>query len=972
MKSTLGRNRTARACMVLAMLGWANAGAAQDAPELEEPAELEPAEPEAEPEPEPAEPEPEPPAPVEEPATTGFSAEGQIGFDAVAEPEPAAGASTGDEIVVTGSRIRRSSFSQPSSVALIDRKQLTRSGATNMADVVRNLTINAGSQYNTDVSTAAAGTAQFNLRGLGLSSTLVLLNGRRVVNSGALSTDGSNFVDINTIPVTAIERIEILKGGASAIYGSDAVAGVVNIITRKNVEGFEVQLGGQATDKFDHGEWDVALTGGTSSDTTRITGTLSYFKREPLWAKDRDFTENGRNVSLLGWPSSYITFDPGTGLPTGVQRDPNCTMVERAGEVTDPNGRPFCTLDFNDYFMLFPDEERVNLMVSFEHDIGDHVTAYVEGAYARARTERGLSPSFPLLQQVIVPADHQYNPYGVPARWLGRPLGGDSAGQTQFYKSDTLHTATGLKGDFEGLSDGKFGDWEWHLGGTWSTNRFYFGLPDARQDQLQGALNSCSPGSDPANCWNPFFNGPRNSAALIDRVIGELTSEAEVQLSTLGFDFNGPLFELPGGDLSLAVGGQLRHESTKVNNDADANAANYNFLIGGPDWQAKRDILAAYGELSLPLVKGLEVQAAGRLEHYDDVGSTLDPMLGLSWTPALTFVGDEASLVSRVRVRGTYATSFRAPSLLQVHGAQTELAPIRNVVATPDGEPSVAPADTYLAVRTRGNPGLDPQQATAMTAGFEWTPVQGLFLQGDYWNYDYKDIIVKENAQQKVSEDYLDMNDPDVQRDPTGLPELIFVDFINAPSVTTHGVDATIMYSSDFNANAGTWSFGAMGSYVLAYRIPQSAVSSTVVDEDFVDCSDDKCDVAGVRNATNFAAPLPRLRMNVPLGWTMNGHTAALSVNFISAYRDDFDSDPAPPMGDEQNEQYNDIDAWATFDLQYSYRIDEGDGLATTIRVGCTNLFDAQPPRVDAPFGYDVLTHDARGRLLYARLIQEF
>jgi outer membrane receptor protein involved in Fe transport len=888
-------------------------------------------------------------------------------------PEPAAEApapaeGTSDEMIVTGSRIRRTSFSQPSSVQLMDRKQLALSGADNMADVVKNMTINSGSDFNTDVSTGAGGTAQFNLRGLGLSSTLVLLNGRRLVQSGALATDGSNFVDINTIPVSAIERIEILKGGASAIYGSDAVAGVVNIITRKNLDGLEIQLGGQATDKFDQGEWDVALTGGTHSDTTRMMGTVTYFNRDPLWAKDRDFTDNGRNVSLIGWPSSYVLLDPATGAPIGVQRDPGCEMVPRADAFDDPNAgnRPYCRFDFNDYYNLFPSEERVNVLGTLEHDIGDSVTAFVEAAYARARTERGLSPSFPLLKPVIVPADHQYNPYGTPVRWLGRPLGGDSVGQTQFYNSDTLHTAAGFKGDFAALSDSKLGDWEWNLAGTWSTNQFVFGLPDARQDVLQNALNSCTPGSNPANCWNPFYAGPRNSEALIDRVIGELTVDTNVELSTIGVDFSGPLFELPGGDFSLALGGQVRHEDVIVNLDDDANAEGFNFLIGGPDWEAERDILAAYGELSMPFAEGLEVQAAARLEDYDDVGSTVDPMLGVSWTPAVTFNGKEASPASKVRVRGTYATSFRAPSLLQAHGAQTELTPIFNVVAV-DGEPVTAATATYLAARTEGNPFLEAQKATAITAGLEWAPVTGLFLQADYWNYDYEKIIVKENPQQKVDADFLDMDDPDVHRGLGGNPEQVDISFINAPSVTTHGIDLDVNYSSDFDADAGRFSFGAGGSYVLAYEIPENQIGPTVRDADVVSCSGGECDVAGVRNSGNFARPLPRLRMTVPLSWTLEGHTAGIAVHFISGYKDDFDAN-ADPM----EETFRDIDAWTTLDLQYGYRIDEGDNLATTIKVGCNNVIGSDPPEVDTGFGYDVLTHDARGRLLYARLIQEF
>ena len=977
-------------------------------------------------------------------ATPGTAAEGEAGAEggvslsasttAPPPPPPAAASGAGEELVVTGSRIKRTSFATPSAVEVVDRKQLAATGAQRMGDVVKNMDINSGSEFNTDVSTAAAGTANFNLRGLGLSSTLVLLNGRRLVQTATASTDGSNFVDINTIPVSAIERIEILKGGASAIYGSDAVAGVVNIITRKKMNGFEAQIGGQTTDNFDQREWDAALTGGASTERTRMVGTVTYFNRSPLDAEDRDFTKNGRNTSALGWPSAFVKLnpmgftpvtrptldasgntmpmlnadgtpklDPMTGMPLVVREtdtfvDPGCGKVPLSAPING-GANPatdLCSFNFNSYYKLVAEEHRVNTYGSVEHDISDHTTIYFEAAYARGRTKRTLSPSFPILQTILIPADHRDNPFppmpgpdgmagtaddvpGTPLSWQGRVLGGNSPPTPQFFDSDTLHTAAGIKGDLGGVASGvsMLEDWEWELSGTWGMNRFEFGLQDILTDGLRAAVSSanCGPMSmNPAACLNPFTTGTPTDPALLKKLNGELRYKGDTELTTVGADINGPIVTLPGGDLSLAAGAQMRNESLMVDADHDSNQFAYIFLIGGPDYQADRRILAGYGELSLPFFSGFELQAAARVENYEDAGSSMNPMFGLSWIPAKTFMGDTAPQVSKVRLHGTYATTFRAPSLLQTGGAQTELREIYNF--TPDmatGAPTQAARASYAAVRTLGNPNLDPEKATAITAGLEWGPVTGMLLSADYWRYNYDGIVVKEDAQKIVADSYQcnAMSNPGacdarVTRSAAGVPTQIKVEFVNKNSVVTHGVDFGLNYASDFGGTAGTFNFGATGSYVLSYEIDDTEVAKAVKDADVIKCSGGSCDVAGNRNFVNFARPIPRLRATVPLGWNYDMHGATVMLHYISSYQDDFNSAAAGKPAD-----YATIDAWLAVDLQYAITIPEGDAASTKIAIGVQNLLDADPPKVSVGLGYDVFTHDPRGRILYARLTQQ-
>jgi iron complex outermembrane recepter protein len=287
-----------------------------------------------------------------------------------------------------------------------------------------------------------------------------------------------------------------------------------------------------------------------------------------------------------------------------------------------------------------------------------------------------------------------------------------------------------------------------------------------------------------------------------------------------------------------------------------------------------------------------------------------------------------------------------------------------------NGQPVPAAGTAFAAVRTLGNPGLKPQTSNAISAGLEWGPVKGLLLSSDYWRFDYTDIIVKEKGQNIVDNDFKFASmpataNPNVQRSAaTGAPTQITAHFVNASSVNTQGIDVGLNYHTDFGANAGTYGAGATGSYVLTYDIPIDQVGPVLSKSPDVSCSGGKCNVAGLRNFTTFARPIPQLRATFPVTWAMDAHSAAIIVHFIGGYKDDENPDlmtAALPA----------ISPWVSFDLQYSFRLHETGALATTFKVGVLNVLDAKPPTVATGLGYDVLTHDPRGRMIYGRLIQE-
>lgn len=670
---------------------------------------------------------------------------------------------------------------------------------------------------------------------------------------------------------------------------------------------------------------------------------------------------------MIGQPSGYVLIGGG-GTPVGTYTDPACGTAPLSSTNTESevmNQRFLCRFDFNSYFNLVLDQQRANIWTSVEHDVSPYTMVFLEAGYSRNRALRALSPSFALLNYPAFRGDHSYYPgqdaMGNPLPpaaailWYGRPLGGGAPRKFIDYATDSIHTVAGIKGDFGGVAQGsQFEDWHWEVAGSWGNLRYTFGIEDALRAPVSDALNACGPDGDPADCWNPFYSDPpTNSAVLNDRIHGELKARTDTELTTVNADIGGPIVELPGGDLGLAVGVQTRREAAATDLDNDANEENYVFLVGGPDWAAERNILAAYGELILPFFDGFELQAAGRLENYDDVGSTFNPKVGISWIPLINSPG----VMEKFRVRGTYATSFRAPSLLQVDGAVTSLQQSYNVTvdtmdADMDGDttdPLTATSGTFIAVRATGNADLKPEEAVAITGGFEWELTKGLVLEADYWNYNYENLVVLESYQQIINEDYMDMDDPRVHRSEIGQLRGVDVQFVNAPTLKTDGIDFAAYYNIELDTDMALL-LSTRGTYVLSFDIEVPSSMGTTTFEG-----------VGNRNLNNPAPSIPALRINFPIQYTVGVHGIGVVARFISGYDND----------DAQSEQKS-IDPWVTFDLQYGFRIQEDDNLATMIKVGVLNVLDSDPPGLDAELGYDTRVHDPRGRIIYGRLTQEF
>lgn len=840
-------------------------------------------------------------------------------------------------ILVTGSFVRRSeNFESPSPLAVVDSVSIDSIGAKNIADITQTLTINTGAQNNPDAFTqnATAGTSNINLRGLGVASTLVLLNNKRQVVNAQPTNDGLNFVDTSSlVPMIAINRMEVIKDGASALYGSDAVAGVVNFITKKDYDGAKVTFDYQDGAHGDNKEYIIQGLWGSVGDNGSVMAAISYTNRSPMFLSDRRLSRPQDDTSALGNPGSF--FLGGTPFidPTG------CAEFGGFPQLLAPSGTVpgleigFCGFDFGNTYSYVPDESRVTAYVKAEYELTDNITWLNELSIARNRAERGGSPSFPILTLPVVPADHPNNPFGAPVGFFGRAEGNGVPGDPANTESDTFRFNTTLTGEL----DNGF----WELSYTNGTNDFLFQVDDVLNTEFNLALNGLggadcnpltgTPGVGACEYFNPFatsYTVSPNSQYVIDSFTAKQVIDSKSDLQVIEGFASIDAFDMDGGTAGLAFGLQWREERLSQDYDALANQDSFTFVIGNPDFEGKLDVYAAFAELALPVSDVLDIQLALRYEDYGgSIGDTIDPKVAFSWRAS-----DEFSL------RGSWSSSFRAPTVFLRNGGATTLQQL--------SDPVFGGAAAFAAVRTSGNEDLKPEESTAYNIGFSAEPVDDLSIEVDFWNFDFEDLIIQENAQA-----ILNANPQDTTRiiragDPLNGPLLqVLNTYVNASELSTSGLDLVASYKID--SDVGSFSPSINATYILDYELidPQAGV----------------IDGAGKRNFSNIGTSSPELRANLGLNWQNDIHSANIFVRYISSYDDDQNDDAEIDSQVTVDAQYN-VNLSAVFDTETDY----------LLTIGGINLFDEDPPQVFTNSGFDSKVHDPRGRQIYARIAIEF
>lgn len=840
-----------------------------------------------------------------------------------------------EEIVITGSYLKGSPTDGASPIEVIDRETIENIGATSIADITRNLSANSGSENNSDSFTQGAtqGTSNVNLRGLGLSSTLILVDGRRHTLTGATANDGSAFVNTNAIPVVALERVEVLKEGAASIYGSDAVAGVVNYIFRRDFSGTEIEVSTQEADISGQTDDRVSVIWGAENGNSNFVLAASVLDRSPM--SGADFNPSLAQLGISGLGTSFLLFGPDTvesgpysGTYTPFQNVPDPSCLANNGILIPQASGSRCGFVFGPRFNVVNDEDHESMYGSFKTLLGNGNSLEVDlMSTATDVNDNPQSPSYPALSYLspanaIMPGTGG-SPFAVPVLWLGRALGSAFPSPIAPREIETDRFSIGLSGNF----DNGF-DWDAHY--TVSSEDFYGQQPDTSTSKFSAAIKG-NGGNSGNQTWD-LFTPSNNSADLIKWISTNQQTWTETELAVFDFVVTGQWV-----GMDIASGFQYRDETFNVARGASSIAqfdasgnitvpADLLFLGGGLESNASRDAMAVFIEGSMNPSDRLEINTALRYEDLEK-DSSINPKISFRY-----------QATDNLALRASFSTSFREASLAQLTSTTIGLQGIQDFNA--DGSPKGG--TTFIRIAQANNQNLNPEESDNLNIGAMWKPTNQLSMKLDYWAIDYTDVITIESAQGKVA---ANPNDPDVKRTTDGTLTGVTTKYFNAQNVNTSGLDFESTY--DFETTWGQAQIGVNMMHMFEYEIPLNG--STV-------------DVVGKFNHDNFARSLPESKAIFRASLNSGNNTLALFGRYTSDYKTTRPLDTtAKSRGFSQN-----IDSFFTVDLMNAYIIEMND-TDLKLSVGVTNLLDEEVPQVyDASnFSYDAKHHDPRGRMVY-------
>ena len=840
-----------------------------------------------------------------------------------------------EEVMVTGSYIKGSATDGASPVEVIDREEIENIGAVSIADITRNLSVYSGSENASDSFTQGStqGTSNVNLRGLGLSSTLILVDGRRQTLTGATANDGSVFVNTNSIPVVALERVEVLKEGAAAVYGSDAVAGVVNYIFRRDFTGVEFEMSSQEADISGQTDDRVSIIWGAENGNTNFVLAASILDRSPM--SGADFNPSLAQLGISGLGTSFLLFGPstvasgpyaGTYAPFENVPDPSC--VANQGILIPQASGQRCGFVYGPRFNVVNDEDHMSMYGSFKTLLAngngleiDYMSTSIDV------NDNPQSPSYPALSYLspanaIMPGTGG-NPFGVPVLWLGRALGSAFPSPIAPRENETDRFSIGLNGSF----DNGF-DWDAHY--TVSSEDAYGQQPDTSTSRFSAAING-NGGSAGNQTWD-LFTPSNNSADLIKWISTNQQTWTNTELAVFDFLMTGSV-----GNIDIASGLQFRDESFDIARGASSIAkfdaagnitepADLLFLGGGLESTANRNATALFIEGSMNPSDRLEVKGALRYEDLES-DSSVDPKIAFRYQAS-----DELAL------RASFSTSFREASLAQLTSTNISLQGIQDYNA--DG--SAKGGTAFIRIAQANNPNLAPEESDNMNIGAIWNPTDKLSMKLDYWAIDYTNVITIESAQGKVAANPLD---PDVKRTAGGTLTGVTTKYFNAANVNTSGLDFESTY--DFDTSFGQAQVGVNMMHMFEYEIP---VGNTTKD------------VVGLFNHDNFARSLPDTKAVFHAALNSGNNSLSLFGRYTGDYKTTRPLDAtAKARGFSQS-----IDSFFTVDLMNSYLVEMNDS-ELKLSLGITNMFDEEVPLVydAANWSYDAKHHDPRGRMIY-------
>ena len=883
---------------------------------------------------------------------------------AFAQTPPAAEAVKLEAFTVTGSNLRAGESLGGANLRVVTTAEIEQAGTGSLYTFIKKIPEAGANGFGENrVNTSSPGTASVSLRGLGANSTLVLLNGRRLTaapfaQGGSAATLGTiQFVDLNMIPVDAIARVEVLKDGASAIYGADAVAGVVNFILKDNVQGSTVRAyygdfpGGIAANTF-----KGSVYAGATSGKLKVFALANFMHQAKI--QYPEFSQKSISLSTTQNPGTFIIPVGGTNPITGAVIPAGTAAAARTFAVsststafppsfisttntTTPNRH-----NINEVLTPQPRVTRYGALATASYELSNSASAYAEINYQKNVNLEYLSAS-PItnLNTVVIPANAAYNPFGVTV--TNDPV----VGATLLYRFTELGPrATETTNEFKRVVAGLKGK----LTDTWSYDASLLYNRSTSDNALvsgwvsQAAVNAALADTNRATALNLFNNGstPANNAATLAKLVSNGTREAFTELTSLNAMATGSVYKLAAGDLKLATGGEWRDESFRDRRTQD-QLLNQSTPV--PQSKGSRRVSAAYVEVSLPLaapaqkiplLATLDLNAAGRAEHYNDAGfsNTAVPKLGLRWQP----------FDAQVTFRGSWGKGYRAPSLAELYQPVSTSVVFNIADPLRAGRPGSNSNDTTTGQRqvvSGGNPLLSPEKSESFNTGVQFQPraLPGLSLGLDYYKVDVRDRIGASAtpaimlANPTLFPGFVDRAAPTTSDAANNLPgELIRIRQVigNFGTAVTKGLDLSAEYRVT-TKHLGKFSARAVGSTIY------HAIIKT------------RPDLAAVETVRTFE--VPHFRGNGSLAWNYQKFGAALTADYIAGFPD------AAPSTLRVKQQ-------TVTGLQVSYDLPA----ATKVTLGANNLFDKNPPRTASSTGYAEQTAYFLPRFLYVDITKKF
>ncbi|MEL4178106.1 TonB-dependent receptor [Roseateles sp. PN1] len=873
-----------------------------------------------------------------------------------------------ERVEITGSAIKRIDSEGSLPVQVITRADMVKAGITTAAELVATLTA-ANNSLTDGVSIANGGARDqmgfnsANLRGLGTSSTLVLLNGRRMANFASPGDDAG--VDLNSIPSAAIERVEVLLDGASAIYGTDAIGGVVNFITRKDYQGLNLdaylgasQEGGAgkraasisagygdlARDRFNvFGVFDIQKTDSLNTSQRKFIGDLKVPERLPhllssypmpaniLLSDDQLQTLQDKGFKINGRVPSSTTINLSA---------PGCAPPHSLNLVDGIGGPDGCTFDYMRDLELYPESRKLSFLGRGVLALGSNHRAFAEVSLAEAKTNYVGTSSRIRLRRA-----NELDTALIPGLDLALP------GETVEVRARLLEagnrktelTSTGQR--FVIGMEGMLGSWDYGVGLNYSLNKV--AERDASGYLLYQEL------IDGIHSGKVNLFGPSSAAgkAYLDSIqVNDEVRSAQGSMTTLDFKTSGSLLKLGGGDLALALGGELRHESidSKASELLLSDNINEDWTPGDSQFvKHSRRVWALYGELLAPLTKELELQFALRHDNYEKIGGTTNPKIGIRYQP-----------MKELLLRASAGTGFRAPSLNDLYrppkSSSTSVLP--DPVYCAENGNDLRDCSNNWSTVIYSSPDLKPEKSKQFSLGLVLEPYKNFSVGVDYWNIEKTDLIstIGEDVILSNLSKYgslvhrynMDEGLEGCDYDPSDY-EICYIELrkANRGKQRSSGLD----FSLELRRLASSWGqFGAKLSGTLVLK----SEKQTGFGDDFVS------DLG--KFVTNGV--VQRWRHRVTLDWAKGPWSLVLANTFSAGYTD---QNSAIDTFSGSTVTPNKVSAYSIWDIAGAWDVNA----ALTLRVGVKNLLNTAPPFSNQAYhfisGYDPSYTDPRGRFGY-------